>query len=323
MKRNDAERLLISIGIAAGLFGAAVLTLSFIDIPAGEMPPYQGPVFITIDEEPSVFQEPPEEAPEEPAPSPAAAAEKPAERPEPPREPEEPPPAETDETGRSESRQASSAGVEAAAETAAEGAAPEEAEEPAAAGVDTGTAETEPLPEGDSEADVSPRQGPETVEETAPAAPDAPGPEERSILGGELMNELDALIPRAEGEASETAEEAGSEGTAFVGDEITQLGTPGSPIDFETLTANRKPISTPEPKIDSELATGLPPVFQVVIAFTLQHSGTITYLNFIKDSGNNDIDSIIRNTILKWTFQPVSEDAGPIQVRVRYNIRVR
>ncbi len=315
MKRNDAERLLISIGIAAGLFGAAGLTLSFIDIPAGEMPPYQGPVFITIEEEPPVLQEPPEEAPEEPAPAPAPSpapaaeplpAEKPAERPKPLREPEEPPPAETEAAGRTESRRSSSSGTEAAADTSAP--APEEAEEPAAAGTDTGAAETEPLPEGDSEEDVSPREGPETAEA-----------EERSVLGD--LSELDTLLSES-GTAGRDGPGTGDDEQAAAED-VTQLGTESDPIDFETLAGTRKPISLPQPEIDPALARNMPRFFTVVISFTLLPSGYITDLNITPDSGNTKVDSIIQTAIRKWRFEPVSEDAGPIQVRVRYNIRVR
>jgi TonB family protein len=314
MKRNDAERLLISIGIAAGLFGAAGLTLSFIDIPAGEMPPYQGPVFITIEEEPPVFQEPPEE-PEPVSLEPETVPDRPETAAEsetiPRREPEEPPPAETEDTRPTETQRSSSSGTEAAAETAAEGAAPEEAEEPAAAGVDTGAAETEPLPEGDFETDVSPREGPETVEETAPAEP-----EERSVVGD--LSELDRAIAESGGD-----EGAGDDDEQTAEEEVTRLGTPESPIDFETLAGTREPISLPQPEIDPALVQSGAPFFTVVISFTLLPSGHITDLNITPDSGNTKVDSIIQTAIRKWRFEPVSEDAGPIQVRVRYNIRVR
>ena len=112
------------------------------------------------------------------------------------------------------------------------------------------------------------------------------------------MTELDAAIAGTGDEAPGAAGETGPDSAAGEADALAggvpQLGTAGNPIDFDTLTANRKPISLPQPEIDPELATGLPTVFKVVISFTLLPSGHITDLNITPDSGNTEVDSIIQ-----------------------------
>lgn len=311
MNRHEAERLLISVVIAAALFGAAAVALHFIDIPVPEYPDYKGPVFITIEEDPRLLSLSPEPV-ERPEPEKTA---KPAERPsgrqtEPERVAEPSRPSETEEAAPKETRPGR---VEE-----------QPAEEVATAGVDTGTAETEPLPSG-AEEETRP------VEETDPER-DAPGvegretpeeedeAEEESILGD--LSGLDSAM--SESVAASDTEDGGAPGEGVGnGETATDLGTVENPVDFDTLTGTRKPLNTPKPKIDSDLLLGLPNEFQVVISFTLLPSGHITGLNFIKDSGNTEVDSIIQNTIRKWRFEPVSEEAGSIQVVAKYNIRVR
>lgn len=350
MQRHDAERLIVSIVIAAVLFAAAGGVLALVGIPEAELPEYNGPVFITIAEDPLLLSEPEiETVPEETAPEPVRAepesvpesspaetrSSRDRETPRPvPRERnadtrsdtqpvpdetfEEPRPDAADEPQPDTTRPAErepAPGPEESAE------APEQAEEYETAGVDTGTAETEPLPAGNSETTA----GPETPEEPEDSEPEQP--EEAGILGDQVLSQLDDALADADSRGTRNGTADGSITAGNPGDgasdSVTTLGTADNPIDLDTLEGRRKLLYKPQPEIPSELSRNLPPKFDVVISFTLEPSGSITDLNITTDSGNTKVDSIIQNTIRKWRFEPVSPEAGTIQVRVRYNIRVR
>ena len=340
MKRNDTERLLISFIIAAAMFGAAAGVLHFIDFPSVKAPEYHGPVFLIIEEdpEPEVKQEPlPSKSEEQPSvrktgePSGEARSESP---------PEGPAPSTTKQRDAAELQDNEAAGGmdKRPAEIRTEG-------------IETGSAQTEPAPTGDAAETTAPRTeaaevpAPGEAAEPEPAAPvpeqpgeeDGPGetaePEPEAAEGPAILDlaKLDAALP----EAGSTAEDAAADGGTDAGEEAagegpgagnggtTQLGTIENPIDFDTLTANRKPLYTPDPDINPELASGLPRFIKIVTSFTLLPSGYITDLNITTDSGNTKVDSIIKEAIRKWRFEPVSPEAGSIQVRVRYDIRVR
>ncbi len=328
MKHSDAERFVLSVIIAAGLFGAGAVLFYFIDIPVAPLPVYKGPVFITIEEDPRLLSVSTREVTITPEPeSTPESSEVPKTESTGPAEPvedvrprqTEPAPSESEERPTRGQTEPESTPPISAPENRPGRAEEQPAEEVATAGVDTGTAETEPLPSGaeeetrpmeqtDPETEAPGVDGMETPEETEAA-------EERGILGD--LSGLDSAL-------SESGTDTGERNTPREGNGETtaDLGTAENPIDFDTLTGSRRPINLPQPKIDSDLAQKLPRFLEVVISFTLLPSGYITGLNIKPDSGNTEVDSIIQNTIRKWRFEPVPQEAGSIQVVVTYNIRV-
>ena len=331
MKRNDFERLILSFFIALGIFAVIVAVISFLPLGSDPFPDYDGPMYVTL-EEPE-----PASVPEEPEPSAEMTARE-QRRPEEeqPRQAEEP----TGQTPGSAAAQAPPAAdtpqpaapgteeepAEAREETAG-GAAGPERDSAAGAGVPgADETEAEPLPEqeepqtaegpgpGSGRAAGEPGPG----EEKGPATGEAAREEESGMLGD--LDDLDRALAQADedGEGSgDENEEKEREGT------VGTFGSPGAPVDIETLTAKRKPINMPKPEIGSELAEKLPPDWEVVVSFTLLPSGHITDLKIEPDSGNTEVDSIIQNTIRTWRFEPVPLDAGSVKVLVRYRIRVR
>lgn len=320
MKRSDFERLILSFFIAVALFAAIAVAVHFLPLGSEPYPEYGGPMYVTFEEE----DEPP------PEPEPAVP-------------PEEPPPEPETASSRESAREEDQAGAPSSEtpDTAAESevrkpeepeavdrkAAGTESDDTAGEGVPTiEDADTEPLPE---------QEAPQTAEGPGPESGEAdevPGPrgerqddevpreEERPGILGDLA-ELDQALARADEEAGEASGEEGEEGAR--NGNAREYGSPGSPIDIEALAAKRKPIHMPEPEIGSELAKNMPPNWEVVVSFTLPPSGSIEDLKIVRDSGNTEVDRIIRNTIRKWRFEPVSPEVGSVKVLARYRIRVR
>ncbi len=352
MKRNDFERLILSFFIALGIFAVIVAVISFLPLGSDPFPDYDGPMYVTL-EEPEPAEPEPAAVPEEPEPSAETAIpERRLPEEEQPRRAEEPggqPPgsAAAQAPPAADTPQPAAPGTEeepaGAREETAGGAAGQERDSAAGAGVPgADETETEPLPEqeeprtaegagpGSGRAAGEPGPGDESGrrEETedSGASPE-PGSgeaareegEEPGMLGD--LDDLDRALAQADeepgDETGEGAERGEQEGTAGA------FGSPGSPIDIETLTAKREALHMPKPEIGSDLAENLPRVWEVVVSFTLLPSGYITDLNIEPDSGNTEVDSIIENTIRTWRFEPVDEAAGSVKVLARYRIRVR
>lgn len=341
MKRNDIERLILSFFIALGIFAVIVAVISFLPLGSDPFPDYDGPMYVTL-EEPEPAEPEPAAVPEEPEPSAETAiperrlpeeeqprrAEEPGEQPPGSAAAQAPPAADTPQPAAPGTEEEP---AEAREETAG-GAAGQERDSAAGAGVPgADETEAEPLPEqeeprtaegagpGSGRAAGEPGPGDESgrrdeTEDTG-ASPE-PGP---GMLGD--LDDLDRALAQADeetgdetGEGAERGEQEGNAGA---------FGSPDDPIDIETLTAKRKALHMPKPEIGSDLAENLPPVWEVVVSFTLLPSGHITDLNIEPDSGNTEVDWIIQNTILTWKFEPVPRDAGSVKVLARYRIRVR
>lgn len=350
MKRSDFERLILSFFIALGIFAVIVAVISFLPLGSDPFPDYGGPMYVTL-EEPEPAEPEPAAVPEEPEPSAETAiperrlpeeeqprrAEEPGEQPPGSAAAQAPPAADTPQPAAPGTEEEP---AEAREETAG-GAAGQERDSAAGAGVPgADETEAEPLPEqeeprtaegagpGSGRAAGEPGPGDESgrrdeIEDTGASPEPGPGEaarEEEPGMLGDLEEDLDRALAQADedGEASEDrSDEREQEGTAGA------FGSPGDPIDIETLTAKRKALHMPKPEIGSDLAENLPPVWEVVVSFTLLPSGYITDLNIEPDSGNTEVDSIIQNTIRTWRFEPVPRDAGSVKVLARYRIRVR
>ncbi len=356
MRKFEAERLIVSFFIALGFFGLLAIGARFLPWERLSFPVYSGPLQITIDlpEEMRTRVEVDEE------PLPAEVREEPAEEETAPRrgDPDRPSRNEVPRPETERSAQSAAAEQRAAAEPAGRGRREEPlrqdgrdtAPEPAAEReVPRGREETEELPSevdvparedareevAEAERTVRPREEEpvrgrtgeqegetaepaETVSEGAEAASPEEAPREEGLYGD--LDRLDEALARA-GEGDRTASEADDAAGTQPGD--GGLGTAGAPIEMETLTAARRPLSLPQPEISAELARNLPRQLEVVISFQLLPTGYIGDLKFITDSGNTVVNSIISEAIRKWRFEPVSRETGSVQVRVKYQIRIR
>jgi len=313
MRIREVERLLISTLLAAAFFTAGFFIFNAIDLPVYEMPEYVGPVFITIAEDPRLLSAEirndrvsPELIPRETPDNRQTSPEIPDSIPE---------PFASSETVRGEQGgPVESAGNEyTPSENTQSGSGTDpQGDLSRDKGIDTGSAEHTPLPQGGT---IGRPQGDEagTVEPVDPAGAESGQEEPGNSLD---FSDLDTALAQA-GEVF--PDESGREVTETAKD----LGTAGNPVDFETLSAYRKPLFLPAPEIGPELASSIATDFDIIISFTLLPSGYITDLNIEPDSGNTKIDSIIQNTIKIWRFEPVSQEAGSIKVRVLYTIRVR
>ena len=167
---------------------------------------------------------------------------------------------------------------------------------------------------------ITPRAGDE--EGTAPGDEETGRVDESGagMFGEEELGSLDQAFAQADTDATGETEGRDDGQAEGAGEAERSIGTPDNPVTLDQLSALRQPLAIGEPQIPPELAQGLPPEWKIRISFELLPSGYITDLHIRPDSGNTDIDSIVREAIRKWRFQAVPESAGSVRVRVLYTV---
>ena len=158
-----------------------------------------------------------------------------------------------------------------------------------------------------------------------------PVPEENEkenlALGESTYSNLDKLLKKTStNKATSTSGEAGalSGATTESGKGIDTTGTVGESVEnvriqWEEPSQGRKPIYTPKPRIPKWVSEqGLE--LEVTAFFVLRPEGIVSSITLERSSGYSDVDSAITEAIRRWRFQPVASERN-VFGRITYVIK--